>query len=165
MQKFTPTEEMISAAKAVFQAMAFVETIRPIVMQYQTEILAENKWRISPEFAKPSFRAIYEDEVITDPKNSYLMSAEDFKEYSLKCKIARDKANLRVTENRFCPLLEAEHLLVQAKHALIDVMAETTKIQSQDILRSGMDKYNQYIDLTLRLLAPFVQNNMAKFAA
>ena len=38
--KFTPTPEMIKAAKSVFLAMAHTETVRPIVEGYQRELLA-----------------------------------------------------------------------------------------------------------------------------
>lgn len=156
MNKFVPTAEMIAAAESVFMAMAMVETIRPIVVGYQTAILAEGQWHIKPEFASR-----LGDEVILDPKHSYLMSEEDFAVYLAQCKIARDKAKLHVDHDENCPLLVAEHLLIQAEHALIDAMSGVTKIAKDGLLSVGMGEYKQYIDLTLRLLAPFVKNNLA----
>lgn len=156
MKKFVPTTGMVKAAEAVFMAKALVETIRPLVLAYQTAILAEGQWHIRPDFATRLGA-----EVILDPKLSYLMSDEDFAEYCAKCKIARDKAKLHVDADDKSPLLVAEHLVMQAQHALIDAMSDVTKIEKDRLLSVGMKEYKQYIDLTLSLLAPFVKNNLA----
>lgn len=94
MKKFIPTPSMVSAAETLFKAMALVETIRPIVLQYQTDILIKGQWHVRSRFA-----ARLGDEVIVEPRRSYLMSDEDFAEYDAQCKIARDKAKLPVDNN------------------------------------------------------------------
>lgn len=153
MKNFTPTPAMISAAETLFTAMAFAETIRLIVLKYKTEILAEGRWHIKSEFATR-----LKDEVILDPRRSYLMSDEDFAIYNTKCKIARDKANLKVDHDEQCPLLVAEELERQAKRALINAMADITKITADKLLNAGMVKYDHYVDLSLKLMAPFVRD-------
>ncbi len=158
-KEFTPTKEMLTAAENLFKARAYVETIRPIVLQYQKEILAEGQWHISPK--KASRRG---DAVIVEPKDSWLMSDDDFAVYHARCKAARDKAKLHVENDGHCPLLVAEHLVTSAEHALIDAMADTTGVTKDKLLSAKMDiclvdYYKNYIHLTLQLLAPFVRSS------
>ena len=86
MQKFKPTPEMIAAAETVFLTTAFVQTIRPIVVQYQTSILALGNWKIAPLFADK-----LASEVILDPKMSYLMTSANFAVYVQRCKLVLDR--------------------------------------------------------------------------
>lgn len=154
MKKFTPTPEMVKAAETVFLAMAFVQTIRPVVLKYKTEILAQGQWPIRAEYSKR-----LDQRVILEEKESYLMSEAHFAQYDAKCKLARDKAKLHVDNNDQCPLLVAEHLLTQAEHALLDVMQELTKVEKGKVFGLGMAQYRSYLELTLRLLAPFVDKS------
>lgn len=151
MTVFTPTPAMVSAAEAVFTTMAMAQSIRPVVIAYQTEILRQGQWRIKPEFANR-----LGDEVITDPALSYLMSDENFTDYSAKCRAARDQAKLGEYNEDQCPLLMAEHLQIQAERALIDSMQSVTGLSAERFV--PMSKRKEYIDLTLKLLAPFVRS-------
>lgn len=155
MKQFIPTPSMVSAAETLFKAMALVETIRSIVLQYQTDILIKGQWHVRPRFA-----ARLGDEVIVDPRRSYLMSDEDFAEYDAQCKLARDNAKLHVDNDEQCPLLVAENMVRLAEEALVLAMYEHTKLTKDQLLCLGLEKYKQYIDLTLRLLAPFVKNTL-----
>lgn len=154
--KFAPSEAMIRCAETVFAAMAMLETIRPIVTGYQSGILLEGQWKVRPEWAGRCG-----SKVILDPNLSYLMSEADFADYDARCKTARKASGLRVEDEDNCPLCVAEHFLVLAQHALIDAMSETTKITTDKIVCADSEKYKQYVDLTLRLLAPFVNPKLA----
>jgi len=152
--KFIPTPEMISAAETLFKSMAFADMIRPIVLKYETEILAEGQWHIKPEYAAHSG-----DKIILAPKDSYLMSEEDLAKYYAKCKVARAAANLHVDHDDQCPLLVAEEMVRQAQRALIEEMSVLHNLTADKLLCAGLDKYNQYVDLCLKLLAPFVRSS------
>jgi hypothetical protein len=151
IMSFTPTPTMVSLAQSVMVAMAFADTIRPIVVGYETDILKNGQWRIRPEFADR-----LNNEIIIDPKRAYLMSDEDALVFHAECKKARDTAGLKVENDEHCPLLVAENLVMQCERALIDEMATITGMSSNNLCCIGMDKRKQYIDLTLRLLAPFI---------
>lgn len=154
MKKFEPSDAMVAAAEAVFMTMALVQTIRPVVIKYKTDILAAGQWHI-----REAFIARLEDKVILDPAQAYLMSAEDFANYDNQCKVARDKAGLVVEHPDQCPLLVAEELQRLAEKALIDVMVDVSKVTHESLLssRESLKNYRKYIDLTLRLLASFVR--------
>ncbi len=152
LKAFTPTTAMVGAAQAVFMSMAYLDTIRPVVLAYKTKILADGQWHIRPAFA-----ARLGDEVILDPNTAYLMSDSDFEDYDAKCKLARDLARLPVDRDDQCPLLVAENLRMQAERELIDAMSSTTNITSHQLWCLGVEAYKKYLDLTLRLLAPFVK--------
>lgn len=148
--KFEPTAEMVRAAETLFLAMAHESLIRPIVTSYKTAILAKNGWRIRPAFTKR-----FGDEIIVDPKDAYLMDESEFASYHLQCKAARDAAQLPVDHPDQCPLFVAEDVVRQAKHALIECMYPVTKMSAHRLLCAGMNDYEKYVGLALRLLAPF----------
>ena len=150
--KFHPTDAMIAAATLVFMHMAKVAVIRPIVEGYQKELLAKHQFKVRDEFSERRGA-----EVILDPKLSYLMPDEDFAIYDAECKAARDTAGLHVEDKDFCPLLVAENDLIKAKRTLVDVMESVTGI-GHDKLMCNFDKYDEYIDLCLKLLSPYVKN-------
>lgn len=152
---FVPTAAMISAAESVFLAMAYVQTIRPTVEAYKGAILAKGQWHVALKYTER-----LGGEVVTDPKESYLLGDADFAEYDRQCRAARDQVGIRVDEDAQCPLLVAESLEIEAKHALIDSMTERTGLTVERLLCGGMDSYNEAIELTLRLLAPFVKGRM-----
>jgi hypothetical protein len=146
-KKFEPTPGMVEAAKTVFIAMAWTETVRPIVEGYQKkhlEILqAKNRWT---------------GEVILNPGESYAMPDSDFLIYNQSCKEERDKAGLFVESDDFCPLLVAENMERQAKRALMETMEDIIGIKV-DILTGHLKEYKQMIELTLKMLAPYVKIN------
>lgn len=146
---FTPTPGMVLAAENVFHAMAYEQTVRPIVEAYQNAILAEGKWCVRPEFSDR-----IEMEVITECKHAYLMSEVDFADYVSRCKVARNQAGLKVEHDDQCPLLVAENVLIQARLAMVNAMSDITKIPEPGSL--PILKFKQLVELTLRLLAPFV---------
>jgi hypothetical protein len=170
-EKFQPTEAMVDAAETLLLAMAHAETIRPIVLKYEAEILAEGQWHMDRKlYESIELRHLNEprsgaDRIILDPKESYMMSEDDFKEFDAKCRDARDNAGLLVDHDEQCPMLCADNLVMQAEHALIETMRERTGATKDQLLCAGMDKYKQYVDLTLRLLTPFVATTQQLSAA
>jgi hypothetical protein len=157
---FTPTPLMIETAQAVFMAMAHLQLIEPVVTKYQKEILEKGQWCIADEFADGGAKT-----VVTDPSSYYLLSGEDFAEYDRLCREAQKKANLPVSVEGNCPLLEAQTLLTKAQNALIDAMSSVTKVEAKSIVVLGLKKRTEFIELTLKLLAPFVNNPLASKAA
>ena len=93
------------------------------------------------------------------------MPDEDFAIYDSQCKAARDSAKLFVINPEQCPLLVAESTVTQAQHVLIDSMSGISKLTVSSLLNSGMGNYKQYVELTLRLLAPFVKESSEILAA
>lgn len=150
------TNEMKQAAKTVFMAMAFTQTIRPIVEEYQKRIIQEIKPIVADEFKQIGFTTI------TESKDSYLMNETDFKTYLTRCNEERIKAKLHVDNVEFCPLLVAEDLQRQADRTFIDVMEPITHLTTDKVLCSnnGLANYKKLIDLSLRLVAPYVQNKI-----
>lgn len=146
LRKFKPTPEQIEATKAVFMAMAYVETIRPIVQKYQREILEQIDAR-NRETGKPIRREF----------DTYLMTEEQFNEYLKLVHEQHLKHGFKV-EYGYCPLLTAENTLIQAQNALLKAMQPFTKIDPSELynLVHHLDIRRKLIDLTLRFMAQFV---------
>lgn len=157
MKKFNPTKEMIQAAEAVLMAKAYVETIRPIVRAYQSKVLDIYRFTNKKELEiinKCGRMADHiKEEVITDPKDSWKLSDQDFQIYLRDTKEERDKAGLKVDKDDQCPLLVAEYLLCQAEGNLIDQMEPITKIKRDQLW--NLKHRAKLIDLSLKLLTQF----------
>lgn len=154
---FKPTSDMIHAAQTVFLCMAMVETIKPIVTGYQKAILNKYQFKVASDKVN---RGHDKDEIILDPDKSYLLDDSDSQVYIEETFRERDRAGLKVSNPEFCPLLVAEHNLTKAQHILIRSMEPLTGVTLDQILcgRNCLVNLKKYIELSLRLLAPFVKN-------
>lgn len=151
-KKFTPTPAMIEAADALFLAMAKNSLIEPIVLNYQRLILKEGQWRVKSDYVTKGMP----DEVVLDPDRAFLLEDADFALFDSLCKKAQVMAGLEVKKPGNCPLLEAKTALAEAKAQLVQAMASVTGQSLDQLLMLSMDKYEKYVDLSLKLLAPFV---------
>ncbi len=147
-----PTQEMIDAATVLFKAMAWVATIKPVVEGYKNEILQRRKFKVAKGFRER------EDEVVTLIRDDYLMSEEDFASYLLECYCAAKATGLALEDADHCPLLRAERLQVEAEWELMKVMEPVTNVGWKKLFGEFRARY---LDLTLRLLAPFVDKETA----
>lgn len=151
MKKFKPTQEMIDAAGKVFFCMTHLMTIEPIIRSLEEKLLNEMQIK---EVRNP-------EKVITNSDNIYLATKEDL---DLYCKAY----NLVLAENGYeefskderCPLLVAKHELILAENHLIEVMEPITQTSIELLSSSGafLENRAKLIDLTLKLLAPFVDS-------
>lgn len=103
MKNFTPTKDQIRAAEAVFTAMAFEATVRPIVETYELAILEKHQFRISRKWVEKGIT----DRLVLERKDTFLLDDEDAKVYYAECFAARDAAKLAVDDPEHCPLLVA----------------------------------------------------------
>jgi hypothetical protein len=159
MEHFTPTKEMIRAAENCFAAIAYTETIRPIVEGYQRKILKEMNAKRSIKWQERLPKEIHE---ITSPDETYLMNEEDFETYLTRCREEQEKAGLHTDSPEFCPLLVAEDLQRKAAHAVVDAMVPITTITRDMIWNApnALENLKKVIDLTLRFLAPFCADHV-----
>jgi hypothetical protein len=158
---------MIEAAETLFAAMAFEQTVRPIVEGYQRKILAERTWHCAPEYIERVQRRTSEQPVktyINDIKLAWTMESSDYARYLKRCDEERIAAGLVVESESHCPLLFAEDMTRKAKYALCDAMASVTKIPADAAVVLKRTEYEKLIDLSLRVLAPFVKNPLGQVA-
>ena len=155
--QFKPTPEMITAAEALFLAIAYEQTVRPVVEGYQRKILAERRWEVDPERQAASSTI----EHVTDIKSAWLMNDVAFAAYGQRCNEERIAAKLFVQSDEFCPLLVAEDMTRVAKTVLIDAMTSITSIRSDDP-KLLLDDRAKLVDITLKLLVPFVKPLLPK---
>lgn len=166
MKSFKPSPDMIRAAENCFAAMAFTETIRPIVDAYQRKILVEMQAPMAKEWTDDKRIAGH---TILEPDQTYLMEDVDFKAYLTRCGEEQAKAGLHTDNPEYCPLFVAEHLQRDAEDALIDAMEPVTHITRNMIWNHphNLEKLKKLKDLTLRFMSKFVdtKGTMKRFAA
>lgn len=71
------------------------------------------------------------EQYVTDIKSTWMMEKADFALYLERCNAERIAAGLVVEHESYCPLLVAENMTIQAKHALCDAMAGVTNIPAK----------------------------------
>jgi hypothetical protein len=153
MEKFNPSEEMVESARTVFAAMAMVETIKPIVQGYQRTVLEKHQFHIAKVWIKKGMQ----DRIILKAEDTYLMADADFLVYLSECD--REASGLKIDKSGFCPLLVAESLQSDAEYELIRSMENITHLSPSALYGENRKKF---LDLTLRLLAPFVKTGGEK---
>lgn len=148
---FTP--KMIAAAEELFVAKALEETIRPVVVAYEQEILKRLQLRSDPRYAVHGI-----DQVVLDRELTYLLSPDDQAKFLNETVVACQKAKLRVASPENCPLLEAQFVRSKKENAFLEALGEHPDL---GLFRSywdlSLESRNRAIDLSLRLLAPFVR--------
>lgn len=150
------TPDMVQAANALVMAQAYTQTIRPIVEGYQKEILARHQFINKGE--KELFEKLgrkFEETVVLDPNQSFLLSEEDAKTYFEEVEEARIKSGLEVQREGNCPLLEAEELERKAERVFIDAMAPITKMTHEQVWSSSgaIENAKKLVKLSLGLIA------------
>ena len=151
MDRFTPTQEQIRLAELLFTAKAHEATVRPIVEAYETAILAKHQFRPDRIWIEHGIK----DRPILDRKSSFLLSDMDSKVFFAECFAARKKAHLHVTREENCPLLEAEHLVIDAENALLKSVATIKGLEAFARPTWTLELRQKAIDLLLQLFAMY----------
>lgn len=164
-QKTPPaiTPELKSAVTTYLLALAYERTIRPTVERYQREILAEMAIPVAAKWVEMKAERAG---LITDPKQVYLASDADADRYFDALEVAKVKAGFTGLSYGDCPLLIAETQTRLAGRAVIDASAYLSgkSFNWHDMLCTGLDKYQQYIDLTVSLVVSLCSDITAKSA-
>jgi hypothetical protein len=154
LKKAVNSPDKIKLAQNLFMAMAWVETVRPIVTEYQMDILQDHQWKADKEWSEK--HGINEPTILT-PNRTYLLNDEDAKVYYQECFEAAARVHLPVKEVGYCPLLIAEHNVVKAEWALFDAMKDITGIDGHELYGKNREKY---LDLLLSMFAPLVKTGV-----
>jgi len=141
--------ENIKVVSALFEAIAYCETVRDIIEPKQREILAAYQWTTEISKREP------EEVVILDPKDIFRLKEDDFQIY-LKEMQAFYKVSIQPSKEGNCPLLEAESLVRDTKARVCDFLAPFIGVNYDDI-RVSLDAYKKYFDLILTMFAPHVK--------
>jgi hypothetical protein len=146
-----PSYELLKAAKSVFLAQAWEQTIRKPLENIKKELLLKGQYQTRE-------RSRGEVKIITEPKYEYLMSDEDFASYQKLYRAEFIKIGFTDIEVDSCPLLIASSLREEAVRAMLDEAAKTTTITREKIWqsRNGLKNYEKVTELTLQWCAPYI---------
>ena len=147
--------EMIQAAQNYVMAKAFVQVVESIVTGYQREILERNQFTNKGQIERRELKGNNDTAVaiVTDPKQSYNLSDEDFASFHQQCNQARIEAKLHVDSPEHCPLLIAESTLRSAERLLLDAMEPLNGFNSSTTGLWKADLRKKAIDLSIGLIA------------
>jgi hypothetical protein len=144
-------ESCITVMTAIFQAMAFRETIRSIVEPKQQEVIDFFKFKVREEF-----RERRDIEIVTEHRHLYMADESDWKLFDKEMVAFYKEKNLKHKEG-CCPLLEAESLVREVKRHSIGILEPFTGI-SRDSIYWNLKNYEKYMELMLTLFAPVIKS-------
>lgn len=153
MRAMVSNEGCIAVMTAIFEAIAFCETIRSIVEPKQNELVDFFKFKVRDEFKER--RGI---EVITEYRQLYMANESDWKLFDNEMVKFYKEQNLKHKEG-CCPLLEAESLVREVKRHAIDILEPFTGV-SWDRICWSLKNYEKYMELMLTLFAPVVKTKI-----
>lgn len=144
-----PSNKLINAANAVFQAEALVNTLKPVITRIRAKVLNDNNFMYDSELWHKSGK-------ITNPSDDYMMSDD---EHAIYCDILHNAliAHGFNVEPHYCPLLMAEEQLRQANRVLCDLSIEIHNMPNltfDNLFRAN--KYNEHLDICKRYLVQFI---------
>lgn len=153
------SDELIEAARCYIIAQAYTKTIRPIVEGAQRKVLTENNYRRDmPGAATDEGTPVY----IREPKQTYLMTDDDFTDYRFKVRRITEAAGLITETPDHCPLLVAEHLERQARRLVIKegikvLPAPLSSVITEDALSVNYEISKKFVDVTMRYVTQFIK--------
>ena len=153
MRAMVSNEACITVMTAIFEAIAFCETVRSIVEPKQNELVNFFKFKVRDEFKER--RGI---EVITEYRQLYMADESDWKLFDNEIVKFYKEQGLKHKEG-CCPLLEAESLVREVKRHAIGILEPFTGV-SWDSICWNLKNYEKYIELMLTLFAPVVKTNL-----
>lgn len=150
---FNPTPSLIRSAENLLVTMALADQVRPVVVAYETAILAKHQFTTAERWKEH-----FPPRVVVDRKDIFLLDEADAQVFHADCFAARDAAGLKVERPDNCPLLEAETNQMQAENAFI---AEIGTIPGLETFATKtyvltLEQRAGVLKLGLGLLAPYV---------
>ena len=150
------TQNVKSAVNAYLLARTHAELQRERVDSLIKEILTTAKYYTDPKHMTRGRTQT----MITDPKDTWLLSDKEHIDYLLDLKASLQKAGYTIKtydqEHSYnCPALTAEDLQRETEGLLIDSAAEMlgeNKDFRSKLLCAGLDKYHKFIDLVVRMV-------------
>ena len=150
LRAFLRNPSNIGLMKTLFQAVAFCETLRPVITAKQTEIINFYGFETDPEMGPV--------EKITTPNLMWTATEEDFALYAkeMDAFYLSEDCPVKPTKAGNCPLLEAEQVIRELKRQIADAFEPYFGFGA-DRLLTKMDAYDEYFKLLMEMFAPFVK--------
>jgi len=149
--------KITEAAKKVFEAMAAEEITREIVERYQKKILANNDFKYAAKYSERNHGSYFGR--VLNIEDAWMMENLDFEAYLEQCKVEKEKNGYGYLPEDYCPLLTAEQETLKAKNNLFEIskLLEFYSESEYETLRYGMDLYKKYIEIILKMAAPYIK--------
>lgn len=158
VERFVNNPDNIKVMKALFEAIAFQETVRSVIAPKQQEIIDFYKFKIADKWVKLGDK----DLVIDTEKRMYLADDDDFQIYinELEKFYYSDACPFKPKRKGNCPLLEAESFVRDIKRDVAEFFKDYFGF-GYDGICGSLKRYKEYYDLLLTMFAPIVKQQAA----
>ena len=157
-QKYgVPSAALIALCQAALVARAEADTVRPLIVAMQVEVLSETEYQVAGHWKERGVPAGR----ILDPSGAYEMPEERFEEYYNACAAKYRAAGFAFADPQ-CPLAIAEHEQVQAEKAFGLACAELRHgIDPQAALEDGVS-WKPFLELMFGIVVPFLTPHLSQ---
>lgn len=152
LKQITTDPNCIKVVNALFEAIAYAETVRAIIEPKEQEVVDFFKFKVKEEIR---IKWDIETEIIDTPDKMYLAEKADYELYWKEMNKFHNDSGFRKKSPDHCPLLEAEELVRCIKIQVCDFLEPYLKINYSHISGS-LPRFKQYFDLVMHLFGPAV---------
>lgn len=151
------TPALKQAVEVYLLATTSRQVIEPVVVGYQTEILARHQWPYAKGVLRPTDPRF--GLPVLDPQETYLLTPEDFEIYLAEV-VAQDKAHGFYAPPGYCPLGVAENAERNAARLVLDAAQYYTHISPDEAL-NDLDVYKELLKITVDFVVAETDINTA----
>jgi hypothetical protein len=155
LKKMAADKDCIKVATALFQAVAYEQTVREIIQPKQEEVVRFFRFKVDSEKKKTLSRYKLQ-EYIEKASDMYLASDEDFNLYMAEMDKFHREQGFKKPSAEYCPLLMAESLTRKTRVQVADFLEPYTGI-SYDMVSGSLENYRKYFDLIMHIFAPYIK--------
>ncbi|NQU52162.1 MAG: hypothetical protein HQ522_06440 [Bacteroidetes bacterium] len=152
LKKMTADPDCIKVVNALFEAVAYTETVSDIIEPKEQEVVSFYQFKVAQKNLE---RWPEDDKIIDSPSRMYLSDDEDFEIYLKEMNKFHNEMGFKNKSPDNCPLLEAESLVRTVRIQVCNFLEPYIQIKYSDI--SGTLKgYKAYYDLIMKIFAQAV---------
>ena len=153
------TEQSVERAKDLIEKRAELVRIKPVVREYQTRILAENKWINT--FEKEWLEIIgcsdeYKERIILSPDGICWLGEKETDEFRRLCFPESIKAGFDIESEIMCPLESAEFAVKQAEkefiNCLLQQISETDEITYEELKFGDIIPFESVLEQMINII-------------
>ena len=152
LRAMTSDKDCIKVVAALFQAVAYCETVRSVIEPKQQEVVDTFKFEISKDHQRKRER----DGIVKSFKHIYLASDEDFELYWKEMNAFHKEKGFTKPSSDHCPLLMAESVVRDLKKNVCDFLEPYLNI-SYDNLAGTIEPYKNYFELVMTMFSEKVE--------
>ena len=152
LKQITADPDCVKVVNALFEAIAYTETVRAIIEPKEQEVINFFKFKVKQEYID---RWPDDNIIIDSASRMYLADKEDFQIFWKEMDKFHNESGFKKKSPDHCPLLEAEELVRLVKIQVCDFLEPFLEIKYCEISHT-LEAFKTYYEFIMKMFAPAV---------